>query len=108
MQFVKDGDIYKVARITGVQDNILGVTFADQATEVELVALQIDESKKIRTKPDDLLAQVSEGLAEVNAELGKIYFLSKVFYAPNESSENFVYKMLIKELVRRTYAEEAT
>ncbi|MGW8338438.1 hypothetical protein ACWGY7_00055 [Xanthomonas axonopodis pv. khayae] len=106
MQFIKDGDIYKVARITGVQDNILGVIFTNKLSEVEIVALKIDESKKIMAKPDDVLRQLFEGLAEICAELGKVYYLAKVFYLPNESSENSVYKILIRELVKKVDAGE--
>lgn len=106
MQFVKDGEIYKVARITGVQDNLLGITLADHQGQAELIALAIDDAKKAKVSPDEILRQVTEGLAEVNLELGKNYFLSKIFYLPHESAANSVYKLLIAELIKRIDAGE--
>lgn len=106
MQFVKDGEIYKVARITGVQDNLLGITLADAPTKIDLVALPASDARKAKTNPDEVLRQVAEGLSEVNLELGSNYHVSKIFYLPHESAANSVYKLLIVELIRRIDAGE--
>lgn len=101
MQFVKSGEVYKVARITGVQDNFLGITLTDQQVEIELVALPVDKSGSVKISPDELLRQVMDGLSEVNLELGKDYRLAKLFYSPQESASHDVYKLLISELIRK-------
>lgn len=104
MQFVKSGDVYKVARITGVQDNLLGVTFSDHQVEIEVIAFATDDAKKVKAGPEEVLRQVTEGLADINLELGKSYCLSKIFYLPYESAANSVYRLLITELVRKVDA----
>jgi hypothetical protein len=106
MQFIRAGDIYKVARITGAQDNLLGVTLSDNPGEIDLVAFAVDEKKKVGVLPDEVLRQVTEGLADVNAELGKSYYLSCIYYLPHESAANSVYKLLIGSLIRKIDAGE--
>lgn len=106
MQFVKDGEIYKVARITGVQDNLLGITLVDAQVKVDLVALPASDTRNAKTNPDEVLRQVAEGLSEINLELGKDYHISKIFYLPHESAANSVYKLLTVELIRRIDAGE--
>ena len=101
MQFVKSGEVYKVARITGVQDNFLGVTLAEHPAGIELVAFPIPGNASVKASPEEVLKQVIEGLSEVNLELGKDYRLAKVFYSPQENPSNAVYKLLISELIRR-------
>lgn len=101
MQFAKNGDVYKVARITGVQDNFLGITLADSEAEIELVAFPKSDSKSVNASPEEVLKQVVEGLSEVNLQLGKNYRLAKVFYSPEESSSHSVYKLLITALIKR-------
>lgn len=106
MQFVKSGDIYKVARITGTQDNLLGVTLCEHQGEVELVALESRGGAKVSAEPEEVLRQVTAGLADVNRELGTNYCLSKIFYLPGESATNLVYTLLIVALVRKIEAGE--
>ncbi|MGO4703982.1 hypothetical protein [Dyella sp. 2RAB6] len=106
MQLVKSGDIYKIARITGAQDNLLGVTFADHPGEIELVALRTQDPSKVSAEPGEVLRQVTIGLSDVNRELGTSYCLSKVFYLPNESAANSVYELLIVALVKKFEAGE--
>lgn len=101
MQFAKSGEVYKVARITGVQDNFLGVTLADHPAEIELVEFPMPGGGPVKASPNEVLKQVTEGLSEVNLELGKHYRLAKVFYSPQENSDHAVYKFLISELIRK-------
>lgn len=108
MQFVKSGEIYKVARITGVQDNFLGIVLADHDVEIELVAFPIPDNAPVKAGPEEVLMQITEGLSEVNLELGKEYRLAKVFYSPQENPNHAVYKLLISELIRRIDTDNIT
>lgn len=101
MQFFKSGDVYRVARITGVQDNFFAITLADHPAETEVIAFPLPDSALVRTSSHEVLKQVSEGLAEINQELGKCYCVGKVFFSPQENSGHAVYKFLISELIRK-------
>ncbi len=100
MQFVKDGNVYKVARMTGSQDNILGVSFSEQETAVEVVEWDVKNDLKARTSSAQVLDQVLSGLKLVNDALGKRYYLSKIYFLPSDSASNSVYEFLIQELVK--------
>jgi hypothetical protein len=100
MQFVKDGDIYKVARITGSQDNILGVSFSEQETAIEVVEWDVKKGAKVRSSSTQVLDQALSGLKLVNDYLGKRYYLSKIYFLPSDSASNSVYEFLIQELIK--------
>lgn len=106
MQFLKDGNIYKIARITGSQDDILGVSFSDEATEIEVIEWEVKPGAKIKSSSIQVLQQVEIGLNEINQILDKSYFLSKIYYLPSDSSSNAVYHLLIQELVKRIDHDE--
>ena len=95
MQFVKDGDIYKIARMTSSQDNILGVTFASEETTVEVEEWAVKKNAKIKSTSEQVLEQVLSGLELVNKNLSKKYYISKVYFLPSDSASNSVYKFLI-------------
>lgn len=100
MQFVKDGDVYKVARMTGSQDNILGVSFSEQETAVEVVEWDIKKGAKVKSSSAQVVDQVLSGLKLVNDDLGKRYHLSKIYFLPSDSASNSVYEFLIQELIK--------
>jgi len=99
MRFTKSNDVYKVIRITGAQDNILGVCFSDKECEIELIAWDAKRGAKIRSSGDEVLEQVLSGLKWINESLGENYFLSKIYFLPSDSSSNSVYELLIKKLI---------
>ena len=101
MQFTKTENIYKVIRITGSQNNILGVCFSkNNSNDIKVVEwIKEDDSNK-QTSKNQVLEQVTLGLKEINQSLGTNYRLSKIYYLPSESSSDFVYKFLIMKLIR--------
>jgi RNA polymerase-interacting CarD/CdnL/TRCF family regulator len=101
MRFIKDKDIYKIARITGTQDNILGVSFTENETNIQVVEWNIKEGSVRKASSEEVLAQVVDGLRAINEELGSNYKLSKIYYLPTDSAANSVYKFLIAEIVKR-------
>ncbi|MGI9278032.1 MAG: hypothetical protein ACR2PX_00120 [Endozoicomonas sp.] len=101
MQFVKDGDVYKVARMTGSQDNILGISFSEHEVNVDVVEWDVKQGAIVKSSSSQVLEQVLSGLKLVNDDLGKKYHLSKIFFLPSDNASNSVYEFLLQELVKR-------
>ena len=105
MGFFKKDNIYRIIRITGSQDNILGVAFDDKHNSdnnIEVIEWDfpnIDKSR-IRTSKEEVLEQVLSGLESVNQSLGTNYKLSQIYFSPFDSGTNSVYKLLICKLIR--------
>ena len=96
MRFSKTDNIYKIIRITGSQDNILGISFGEDDIEViEWNFNNIDKSR-IRTSKEEVLS----GLELVNQSLGTNYKLSKIYFSPFDISTNRIYSGLISALIR--------
>jgi hypothetical protein len=100
MRFSKTNNIYKIIRITGSQDNILGISFGEDDIEViEWNFNNIDKSR-IRTSKEEVLEQVLSGLESVNQSLGTNYKLSKIYFSPFDISTNRIYSGLVAALIR--------
>ena len=104
MRFSKTNNIYKIIRITGSQDNILGISFGEDNIEViEWNFNNIDKSR-IRTSKEKVLEQVLSGLESVNQSLGTNYKLSKIYFSPFDISTNQIYSGLIAALIRHYHS----
>ena len=104
MRFSKTNNIYKIIRITGSQDNILGISFGEDDIEViEWNFNNIDKSR-IRTSKEEVLKQVLSGLESVNQSLGTNYKLSKIYFSPFDISTNRIYSGLIAALIRHYHS----
>ena len=109
MGFFKKDNIYQITRITGSQDNILGVAFDDKNNSdnnIEVIEWDfpnIDKSR-IRTSKEEVLKQVISGLEPVNKALGTNYKLSKIYFSPFDRASNSVYKLLISKLIRHYHS----
>ena len=73
MGFTKKDNIYRITRMTGNEDNFLGVSFAENhelKTEqnLEVIEVPIKNPKKKENPPskDEILKQVLAGLESVN------------------------------------------
>jgi hypothetical protein len=104
MRFSKTNNIYKIIRITGSQDNILGISFGEDNIEViEWNFNNIDKSR-IRTSKEEVLEQVLSGLESVNQSLETNYKLSKIYFSPFDISTNRIYSGLIAALIRHYHS----
>lgn len=101
MQFIKDNDFYKVARITGPTHNFLSIRLSDTKCSPKVTALPVRQGELKKLDGQEVLSQVSNGLDTVNIELGKKYFVSEVQFVPSDSESSSVYKLLIHELIKR-------
>ena len=109
MQFLKADNVYKIIRITGSQDNILGVTFNDKNkidNNIEVIEWDFPNIKerRIRTSKKEVLEQVLFGLESVNQSLGTSYKLSKIYFSPFDIPANLVYSGLIAVLIRHYHS----
>ena len=102
MRFTKKNDVYRISRLTGSQDNILGVCFnKDEKNEtIEIIEWPIKEGEKIRTSQQEVREQIITGLEAVNKSLKTNYKLSKIYYLPSDRSSNSVYNLLICQLIK--------
>jgi hypothetical protein len=103
MWFTKKNDIYRVIRLSGSQDNILGVSFGEE-NKMEIIEWPIEENEIIRTSKEEVLKQVISGLESVNKALGTNYKLSKIYFLPSDRASNSVYKLLISKLIRHYHS----
>ena len=106
MRFSKKGDIYKVIRITGSQDNILGISFGKGDLEVIELDYGKTEVTGIQSSKEEVLKQVLSGLEWVNQALGTNYKISKIYFYPYDIPANSVYKLLICKLIRHYHNGE--
>ena len=104
MEFFKKDNIYRITRITGYQDNILGVVFDDKNrndNNIEVIEWDFPNIDKsiIRTSKEEVLEQVLSGLESVNQSRGTNYKLLQIYFTPFDSGANSVYKLLICKLI---------
>ena len=110
MKFSKKGSIYKIIRITGSQDNILGVMFANNqnkiSNSIEVIEWQFPNltEKPIQTSKQEVMEQVLDGLHFTNLALGTSYRLEKIYFSPHARSTNRFYRGLISQLIRHYHA----
>ena len=105
MRFLKKGNIYMVTRVTGNQNNILGISFAEKNSDentIEVIEWSFPkiDSSIIRTSKDEVLTQVLSGLNPLNEVLETNYQLSKIYYLPSEHGSNWIYQTLIRQLIK--------
>lgn len=107
MKFFKNDNIYRVIRITGSQDNILGVAFAEKDrsdNHIEVIEWDFPKIEKSRsriwTSKEKVLEQVRSGLESINEFLETNYELSKIYFSPFDSAVNSIYSGLIAVLIR--------
>jgi len=110
MRFSKTGNIYKIIRITGSQDNILGISFIEtNSSEANLEVIEWNFSnidrRRSRTSKEKVLEQVLSGLESINKSLGTNYKLSKIYFSPFDSSRDRVYSGLIAALIKHYHIE---
>jgi hypothetical protein len=104
MRFSKTDNIYKIIRITGSQDNILGISFGEDGVEVIEWNFNNSDRSRIRTSKEEVLEQVLFGLESVNKSLGTNYKLSKIYFSPFDISTNRIYSGLIAALIRHYHS----
>ena len=109
MKFFKKDNIYRIIRITGSQDNILGVAFDDKnKTDNNIEVIEWDflniAKSRLRTSKEEVLEQVLSELESVNQSLGTNYKLSKIYFSSFDSETNSIYNLLICKLIKHYHS----
>lgn len=105
MRFSKSNNVYKIIRITGSQDNILGISFSEctlSRNEIEVIEWDFPniDRRSVRTSKNEVLNQVLSGLKSINESLRTDYKLSKIYFDPFNSPSHQVYVGLTSALIR--------
>ena len=104
MGFSKKDNIYIITRMTGNEDNFLGISFAKNIEQnLEVIEIQNSRAKKYN-KPipkDELLKQVLNGLEVANQQLGTNYKLSHIYYDEYSDGPISWYTSLARQLIFR-------
>jgi len=104
VQFLVDGDVYRVVRITGPTHNMLGLKFVtgDEPNDLKLEPLSSDADVQGATlRPDEIRHNVLEGVADANRTLGTNYRVGLIQFLPSDSPPVVVYRELARRLVER-------
>ena len=97
MLYTKKNNVYRIVRITGSPDNILGVTFGDTKKQSIRMTKRND---KVCSSEQEILKQVMSGLESFNQSFETNYQLSEIYFLPSDSARNSVYHLLIFELMK--------
>ena len=107
MKYTKKDGIYRIVLMSGAQNNILGVTFADEnniENNIEIIewwgTSQVVDKRRVQTSKQEVLDQVTDGLQLINQSLETNYKLSKIYFSPFDSGTCSVYRLLIAKLIR--------
>ena len=105
MKFTKTNEIYKIVRITGGYNNILGACFMQKGNEpLEIIEWDLKNTETIKTSRSEIQSQVISGLRLVNQYLNTNYRVSKIYYVPVDNPSNSVYEFLIQELIKHLHS----
>lgn len=107
MQFSKRGDIFQVIRITGSQDNFLGIELGQHGTGMRVVEWSLDNGEPERATPDEVGRQVRQAVDAFNRENGTCLAASVVYFAKEDSARGEVYAMLTKSILSRIHRGES-
>jgi len=106
MQYVFDGELYKIIKITGPQHNMLALGFGESLAAIEVKDLKKSKDNVINIFPLQVRNQVLRGLNEINEELGTNYKVVKIQFVSSDSPSETIYVELSKEIVKRLNAGE--
>lgn len=105
MMFSKTNDIYKITRMIGSQNNLLGISFTEVDNEpIEIIEWNIESEESIKTSKSEVKSQVLARLRKVNGSLKTNYRVSKIYFVPQDNSRNSVYDFLIQNLVKHLHS----
>ena len=99
MQIVKDGEFYKLARITGPTHNILSLRYGDES--VDPIVEVLDPNKKGRLVAESVKDQVLLGVSEANRFLGTDYQVHVIQFSQSDSGPSEIYRELARRLTER-------
>ncbi len=97
MQVIKDGDLYKIARITGPTHNFLALRFGLTAGPTPRVEALASRSGA-RLDGDALGGEVEKGVADANQRLGTSYQVDLIQFVPDDTPPETAYRGLAERI----------
>lgn len=107
MQYIYDGELYKIVKISGPKHNMLALCFNESAEVIEII--DIEKSCGNSAEKISLLSvknQVLSGVAEANKELGTNYKVARIQFVSSDTPSDSIYIELSKQIIKRLYYGE--
>ncbi len=106
MQYHSDGTLYKAVHISGPTRNILGLGFVRGEAKmpnakIDAVTLSPEETRSVTA--DAVKAQVVEGVAQVNEELGARLAVTQIQFVTGDTPSSVIYKEMAYKIARRLH-----
>jgi hypothetical protein len=108
MKVTKDGNVYKVARITGPKHNFLGLTLSGaEVPSLTVERLQVDDGGIHAGTLDEqqLVAAVRGGVTEANQKFGAHFYIAKLQYVATDTPDPSVYSLLAQTIVEAAWRD---
>jgi hypothetical protein len=101
MQFVRNGDLYQVVRITGPSHNVLGIEFADPSTPPMDAVIEVADADLAMARLDltEVRDNVLRGVQDANAEFATNFVVRRIRFVPTDSPPSETYHFLARSIV---------
>lgn len=104
MQFVRNGNLYQVVRITGPTHNVLGIEFAEPGVaplDVVIEASEANPRETPRLAATAVRDNVLLGVQDANVELETTLVVKRIRFVPADSPPSETYRLLARSIVHR-------
>lgn len=103
MRVSRQGNVFRIVRITGPQHNLLGLEFGKNSLVPEIEVLPAVDHRHSKYSPDveSIRQHVLEGVREANEEAKMNVSVIRMQIVEDDSGPPEVYRHLAKELVLR-------
>lgn len=108
MKVTKDGNVFKVARITGPKHNFLGLTLSRaEVLSLTVERLQVDDGGVYAGTLDEqqLVEAVQQGVTEANQKFGTHFYITKLQYVMTDTPDSSVYSLLAQKIVEAAWRD---
>lgn len=104
MQVIKDGDLYKIARITGPTHNLLALRFGAPTGPTPRVEA-LDSRSGARLDRDAVRGEVEKGVADANQRLGTSYRVDLIQFVPDDTPPETAYRGLAERITEAMHRD---
>ena len=104
MQFVRLGEYFAIARITGPEHNLLQVRFGHKGDAALVCECLPSQETGTALNRDKLVASVLNGVAQANQNFGSSHQVTHILYIATDSKPESTYEQLAYKLVERLAA----
>jgi hypothetical protein len=108
MKLTKDGNVYKLARITGPKHNFLGLALSGaEVPSLTIERLQVDDGGVYAGTLDEqqFVEAVRQGVMEANQKFGTHFYITKLQYVVTDTPDPSVYSLLAQKIVEAAWRD---